>query len=388
MRRPDLQTELNEAEAARVRMTVSCRDTDVLAKVDGAGDVLERDGGRVQVMHNGLLIEEGCYYGPWMTHIIHGLRGHHEPQEEIIVDLVLRRLAAEGGHPVAVELGSFWAYYSMWFLRAVPGGRVVAMEPDPAYLEVGKRNFALNGLAGTFVHGAVGAAPGEPTSFPAESTGEPVEVVQHDLESLLAQTGVEHVDVLFCDIQGFETLLLERARQALSRGLVRFLVLSTHHHSISGDPLTHQRARAVLADLGAHVICEHSVSESYSGDGLIAVSFDPRDRDLVATISHARSVESLFGESEAEFARLIGERDAARTELASAQARLEQAEADRQAAQAAQAQLHERLGATTHELQAVYARPTWRVVAAPVAARVRPVARSLAARLRRTADRS
>lgn len=382
-RLPDLETVLTDDEFFRVQMTVSCRDTDGLPKVDGAGEVVERDGTRVQVMHNGLLIEEGCYYGPWMTHVIHGLRGHHEPQEEMVVEAVLRRLAATGSPATAVELGSFWAYYSMWFLRAVPTGRVVAMEPDPGWLDVGKRNLALNGLEATFVHGAVGPHPGSPTSFPAESSGEFVEVVQHDLDSLLSETGVEHVDLLLCDIQGFETVLLERARASLAAGKVRFLILSTHHHFISGDPLTHQRARDLLAELGAHVICEHSVSESFSGDGLIAVSFDPRDRDLTVQISLARSLQSLFGESERELARVWAERDAAAVELNAA--RLETAAAHERCAvlESELAEANDRLRATSTELYQLYRRPAWRQLAAPVAQRVRPIAARLAKQARR-----
>lgn len=110
---------------------------------------------------------------------------------------------------------------------------------------------------------------------------------------------------------------------------MRFLIVSTHHHSISGDPLTHQRALALLIDTGAHVISEHSVNESFSGDGLIAVSFDDRDRDFVVPVSHARSKDSLFGELEVDLAAsdaklldaervrtdLTSERDALQAEL-------------------------------------------------------------------------
>jgi hypothetical protein len=174
------------------------------------------------------------------------------------------------------------------------------MEPDPVYLEVGRRNFALNGLseAATFVHGALGAKPGDPLVFTAESTGAPVSVVQHDLRSLMKLAGVDRVDLLLADVQGAEEVLLARAGGDLATGRVRFLIVSTHHHSISGDPLTHQRALSRLTEAGAHVIAEHSVSESFSGDGLIAVSFDERDRDLAVAVSHARARDSLFGELE------------------------------------------------------------------------------------------
>jgi FkbM family methyltransferase len=206
-----------------------------------------------------------------------------------------------------VELGSFWAYYSMWFHQRTGGNRVVCLEPDPTYLEVGRRNLALNGMTATFVHGAVGDEPGRRTTFVAESSGESVDVVQYDLASLMAQTGLDRVSLLLVDIQGFETVLLKRAVDLLRAGRVRFAVVSTHHHQISGDALTHQHVRELLASCGAHVIAEHTVSESYSGDGLIAVSFDERDRDFTVQVSHARATESLFGELEFDLARAMDE---------------------------------------------------------------------------------
>jgi FkbM family methyltransferase len=289
-------------------MTLSCRDTNSLPKVADAGQVRDHPAGRVQVMHNGLLVIEGCYYGPWMTRIIRGLAGHHEPQEEAVFDAVVRRLAASGpAAPTMIEFGSFWAYYAMWFCRALPGGRALAMEPDPVYLQVGARNAKLNDLMGRidFVHGAVGARPGEIMQFRAESTGEPTAVVQHDLASLMTSVGWQRVDLALLDIQGAETVLLDRAGGLLRAGAVRFLIVSTHHQSISGDALTHQKALDLIAACGGSVIAEHTVRESYSGDGLIAASFDPGDRDLSVTISRARARDSLFGEPEYEIAALL-----------------------------------------------------------------------------------
>ena len=36
-----------------------------------------------------------------------------------------------------VELGSWWAYYSLWFQARVPEARLFLVEPDPRNLEVG-----------------------------------------------------------------------------------------------------------------------------------------------------------------------------------------------------------------------------------------------------------
>ena len=292
----------------RILMTLSCRDSDRLTRVDGAGEIFERSGSRVQRMFNGVLVEEGGYYGDLITPIIKGLRGVHEPQEEVVVDAILRRLGqdhrtSQSGHrPFAIELGSYWAYYSIWFCTELESARAVAMEPDPTYLEVGRRNAELNGVSDRvmFVNGGIGGEPGAQITFTAESDGQERIIPAHDLASLMRLQEVSAVDVVFCDIQGFESEVLERAQQLLRSGSVRFLVISTHHSSISGDPLTHQKTLASLTDLGAHIIAEHTVSESYSGDGLVVASFDPRDKDLVVEVSHARAKDALFGELEFE----------------------------------------------------------------------------------------
>jgi hypothetical protein len=135
---------------------------------------------------------------------------------------------------------------------------------------------------------------------------------------------VTKVDLILVDAQGAETVLLESAREHLLAGRVRFMVVSTHHHAISGDPLTHQRALCLLKETGAHVIAEHSVSESYSGDGLIAVSFDSRDRDLAVSVSRARAKDSLFGELEYDLKAADERCTAAEQRATIAEARAEQ----------------------------------------------------------------
>jgi FkbM family methyltransferase len=299
---PRLELVPDPHERKRVLLTVSCTDADSIPKVSNAGEIARRGEYDIQVMHNGVVIREGCYGGPWMTEIIRSLHGHHEPQEEIVFDTMIRRLLGDTEHPVMIEFGSFWTYYGMWFAQELPRGRVIALEPDPNNLKVGELNAELNELRDriTFVHGAIGDEPGQTLEFVAESDQQAYTVTGFDLASLMRSNSLEHVDLALVDVQGAETLLLDRARADLMAGRVRFMLVSTHHHSISGSALTHQRTLAYLLELGAHVIAEHSVPESFSGDGLIAVSFDPRDADLVVPISLARSKDSLFDEVEYE----------------------------------------------------------------------------------------
>ncbi len=49
------------------------------------------------------------------------------------------------------------------------------------------------------------------------------------------------------------------------------------------------------------------MSESYSGDGLIAASFNSLDHELIVNISYARAKESLFGEQEYDLAKQMDE---------------------------------------------------------------------------------
>lgn len=288
----------------RVLLTTSCRDCDVLPKVETAGQVVTReDGHEVQVMHNGVVVEAGGYFGEWMAEIIRCLRGHHEPQEELAFARVLERLAGAERPLTAIELGSYWAYYSLWFLHRFPDGCVVAMEPDPVNLEIGRRNFALNGRTGTFVQGLIGPRPGEVADFVSETDGQTHSVQQMSLETLMAAGDMDHVDLLLCDIQGGEQYFFAQAMDLLQRGAARFAIVSTHHHSISGDPLTHQKLLDLFRGMGAHIVVEHTVGESFSGDGLIVVSFDAVDGDFVLETTVSRQSDSIFGALEYDLAR-------------------------------------------------------------------------------------
>jgi FkbM family methyltransferase len=289
-------------EERRIAITTAVRDTDRIPKVPSAGSVEQRDGTRVQVMHNGVVIEEGCYYPDWTTEIIRELRGHHEPQEEVAFHVLVERLCEEGGAPVMLELGSFWAYYSLWLKHAVPETRCLLVEPDPEHLEVGRRNFALNGVSGEFIHAAVGRRHNHRVRLVLESDGIAHRVRGVTVDGLLAEHRIERLDVLLIDVQGAELDALRGARGAIRERRIRFLVISTHHHSHSGDPLMHQRCLRFAKDAGAHVIAEHSVQESCSGDGLIVASLDPRDADLHLDVSVVRSRDSLFGELEWDLA--------------------------------------------------------------------------------------
>lgn len=274
-------------------MTCRCRDAESIPKVPGAGEVFRHDGRSLQRMHQGLLVRADGYFGNWMTETIRRLRGHHEPQEELLFHHLLPH--CRPGTRI-VEIGAFWAYYTTWFLRAVPGSRAVCLEPDATHAACGQETLALNGHAATWVEGAAGRTHEPAVSLRRESDGRTVQLPVHCLRSLLDEVGSGPVELLHIDAQGAELPFLESLADPAVRGLVRFLVISTHDETISGSPTTHEDCLRMIRRLGGTVLEEHAVEESFSGDGLIVASLDPADAALtLPPISRNEPARSLFG---------------------------------------------------------------------------------------------
>ncbi len=276
----------------RFVMTVSCHDTDQIPKVADAGFLREIDGQSVQIMHEGTLVAAGAYCGDWMTDIIRSLRGHHEPQEEFAFHHLLRYVRHKS---VIVELGAWWGYYTNWYLRAIPLSRALCVEPDPVNLAVCRTNLRLNSNEhrARLIAACAGATEGL-TGIPAQAVNDGAPLI--DMSGIMKLVDDQFVEVLHLDIQGAELPFLTSMRRAVARQKVRFVVASTHHESFSGSDTTHADCLDLLRGMGAHILCEHSVSESYSGDGLIVASFLDADQVIeLPPISRNRAANSLFG---------------------------------------------------------------------------------------------
>ena len=291
-RRLETQVLPSVSNAHRIAMGMRCRDAEPMPRVPDAGRVGRMaDGRRVQVMHNGIRVLADGYCGAWMTELIERCHGHHEPQEERLFHELLRCLPPGG---TMLELGGYWAFYSIWFLLAAPGRRAVLLEPDPRHIEVGRANLALNGVAAEIVQGFLGDRPGETLPFPTEESGT-LDLACHDVAGLMAARGLDRLTILHCDAQGAEFTMLEQAAPLLRDGRVDWLFLSTHHHLISGDPLTHQRCVEAVRALGGVIEVEHDVGEGFSGDGLILARFGAAPPGWrCPAISYNRASESLF----------------------------------------------------------------------------------------------
>lgn len=291
--RVDIDISCLDAPALRrIKMTVECRDCDYIEKVPGAGEVFDDRGLCYQLMHNGVRVLAELYNGTWTARIINLLKGHHEPQEEKVFHEVLKCIDAGS---TMVELGSFWGYYSLWFRKAISDARLYLIEPDPNNLLIGRYNFILNSAKGNFYQYSIGKEPLSPAPFYCESDGKMRQIEQISVDAFVERERIERIDMLLSDIQGAELEMLIGAENTIRGGKLRFLVVSTHHHIHSGDRNTHQKCLQFLREHNAHIIASHDVDESYSGDGLIVVSFDERDKAIPEVqISINDPANSLF----------------------------------------------------------------------------------------------
>ena len=275
----------------RIAMTVGCPDCALIPKVEQAGEIVDLAGKPVQIMHNGIRVRADGYCGDWMTSIIKGLRGHHEPQEEAIFHAILPR--CRPGCWI-VELGAWWAYYTNWYLKEVPDSRAICVEPDAVHRQLTQENLRLNGQTAQILAGCVGLTEGTVELF-AETEQRSIKVPCFNAAAIDRLTNQQPIEIMHLDVQGAETDFLQSLTDFPDRSRLRFTFVSTHHARISGSARTHADCLEILQSLDAVILTEHSISESYSGDGLIVASFNPADAAIpLPPISRNTRERSLY----------------------------------------------------------------------------------------------
>jgi len=240
-----LNSKLNHYWQRRLKEAVECPDNQHIERVKQAGSV---SGGQ-QLMHNGLKIYLGSYYGPEVSQILKANGGVHEPQEERIFGEVLQMMP-EGG--LMIEMGAFWSFYSMWFNSVVKNGVNHMIEPEIFNLKCGQRNFNLNNLKGVFTQAFIGQLSDNNSEVPTICIDD--YVVKHD---------IKHINLLHSDIQGFEHQMLQGSKRVLSEGRVDVIFISTHSDKVHQECLDLLKIHdfAIRSDIG--------LEDTFSEDGLI-----------------------------------------------------------------------------------------------------------------------
>lgn len=244
----------NYSYLPRVKM---CQDTDYIPKVENAGSVIEVDGDKCIVMHNGVLVYDGSYHGQWMTDVIQYLKGHHEPQEEKVFYEVLQLIPENS---TMVECGSFWSYYSLWFHKEISGAKNIMIEPNPYKCELGQLNFKLNNFEGIFLNGCIGDLHQETCGF-TDWDNKNYDIQKISIDWLMENQNLTKINILHADIQSAEHQLLDGAKNSFLENKIDFLFLGTHSPNL--------QFINKIESFGYKIICSFEVHESFFDDGLI-----------------------------------------------------------------------------------------------------------------------
>lgn len=241
-----LYPHLDQDWAQRKRFVMACPDNRHISRTSAAGCL----DGDCLVMHNGIRVGKDSYYGSNAADVIRANGGVHEPQEERVFQEVLRYLP---GGATMIELGAYWGYYSLWFLRQVRDSRAFLIEPETANLDAGKANFLLNGMEGDFTRAYAGQ---ESTMDDRSKT--------ICVDDFIMEKRLGSVTILHSDIQGHEGEMLRGAAQSLRNRIIDYVFISTHGFRVHFECLKFLQANKFV------ILANADTFESYSLDGLIA----------------------------------------------------------------------------------------------------------------------
>jgi|GEM_PF-937954 len=247
---PRLTVRANDAES-RILDVMLCPFNAAIPRVKDAGIVK----GNKQVMHNGLEVYIDSYY-PWLVVPMLELnKGVHEPEEEAYFLKVLKEIKNQASSPLIIELGCYWAFYSLWFLDVFPDGKAFLIEPDEIRMAAGKRNFELNEFSGDWTLAKVGRD-------------------DLQIDAFVEEKSITEIDILHSDIQGAEVEMLLGAEKVFKKRRVKFTFISTHSNDI------HKECLGLLKKYNYHIIYDADMSLSRCFDGVIVASRDKVDSML------------------------------------------------------------------------------------------------------------
>jgi hypothetical protein len=230
----------------RIELVQASEDNLKIPRVPDAGTI--KSG--LLIMHNGIRVDPGSYYGEGNRQLLVTNRGVHEPQEEYVFQEVIKYLPEEA---TMMELGSYWSFYSMWFHQAVKHPQCFMVEPSEHNIKFGQNNFDINQMKGNFIRGYISDKSGQ------DPDGTPIVCV----DDLIRDYQIKHLHILHSDIQGFELEMLKGAKKAFAQEMIDYVFISTHSNEI------HQQCLLQLHEYGYKIIVESDLDESFSVDGLI-----------------------------------------------------------------------------------------------------------------------
>jgi hypothetical protein len=246
-----------------------CSDIHKIPKVINAGEIIDKEGTSCQVMHNGVLIHTGCFHQTGMTNLIQALKGHAGPQEDTLFHQALNYIGAGG---TMIEVGSFWAYYSLWFNKRISKAKNIMIEPVPLKLEIGQLNFELNNFAGEFINGYIGDSYNASSLFRDDVAHMSHTIPQLSIDWLMDKYALDSLDILHANIvdqliraehPDYDIPLLLGAEKSLKSNKINFIFLSVRENWQTA-PIIEK-----LKSYDYHILEEFHANESFWNDGLV-----------------------------------------------------------------------------------------------------------------------
>jgi hypothetical protein len=266
-----------EAHIERYREIISDPLNLLINRVPEAGYIDERG---CVILHNSnrVPISGSFAYYDNFSEILIMNRGVHEPLEEYCFQQVLSKIKTPA--PLMLELGAYWAHYSMWLLKKFPKAKCYMVEPYMPHLECGKNNFEINKFQGEFINDGVG------------NSG-------FKFDKFVRERNLITLDILHSDIQGSEIEMIEGARTSLQQHLVEYLFISTHSEDL------HNRVISEIRKFGYRIeVTSGHDDHTTSFDGLVMASspkaspvfkvFNPLGRIDIARATTEELIDSII----------------------------------------------------------------------------------------------
>jgi len=187
-------------------------------------------------LHNGIKVLKDGYYGDFSKILLLN-NGCHEPAEERMFDLILKDIPENG---TMIELGSYWAFYTIWFNKVIKNAKNYCIEPELENLNLGKMNCLINNVNADFTQGFIGKT-------------------EINLCNFVREKNIENIDILHSDIQGYELEMLQDITELLVQNKIKYLFISTHSNDLHYkciDLLTQNNYRIIAsADFDEETFC-------------------------------------------------------------------------------------------------------------------------------------
>lgn len=232
----------------RIKDVLKSPDNKHIPRAPNAGKIIKKS----LIMHNGIKINPLSYCSYPMLKMLIKNKGVHEPQEERVFLEVLKTLPPKS---VMLELGSYWAFYSMWFFSTIKKATCYMVEPNKECLHSGIKNFKLNKMNGIFYNAYIGR------KFLVNEKGEKTISV----DFFVKEKNIDFIHILHADIQGKELEMLYGAKKLITDKKIGYIFISTHSNVL------HELCIHFLTDYNFILICSVNLDETYSYDGLIVM---------------------------------------------------------------------------------------------------------------------